>query len=136
MKKQITVSGAIIIKNGLILCAQRNVNKHDYISYKFEFPGGKIEEHETPKEALHRELIEEMNVDININDMTDFIVVNHEYPDFNLTMHTFLCPIKSDETLTLKEHVSMKRSKVEDLDKIDWAGADIPVAKALKERGI
>ena len=48
----------------------------------------------------------------------------------------FLCPIKSDETLTLKEHVSMKRSKVEDLDKIDWAGADIPVAKALKERGI
>lgn len=133
--KKVEVVAAVIIKNKQVLCTQRNFNKLDYISYKFEFPGGKIEEGESSTEALTREIYEEMNAKINISDKNFFMTVDHKYPDFNLIMHTFLC-IVDDLTFNLNEHISHKwcdRSCIEDLD---WAAADIPIVKKLLSEDI
>ena len=89
MKKHYTVSAAIIVENKKILCVQRNKGKYDYISYKYEFPGGKLEVGENEEDALKREISEELNLEIDVAE--NFLVVTHEYLDFNLTMHSYLC---------------------------------------------
>ncbi len=126
--KKIEVVAAIIIFNNLILCAQRDTNKLKYISNKFEFPGGKIEKGETKKEALKRELIEELNIEPNINDL--YLTVVHQYPDFELTMHSFICePISMN--ISLNEHISHQWLPKEKLSKLDWAAADLPIVEKL-----
>ena len=128
--KTIEVAGAILVNNGEILCAQRNKGKFDYVSYKYEFPGGKIEQGETPAEALHRELIEEMEVDIPAVAMKNFYTVEHTYPDFAIKMHCFICNME-DRHIVLKEHIDAVWKGLNELDKLDWAAADRPVVEAL-----
>lgn len=132
--KHLEVCAAILLKDNKVLCAQRNKGKYEYVSYKYEFPGGKLEPGENAKEALHRELIEEMDIVISEEDMEPFYVVEHQYPDFHMRMHCFLCRMQSD-TVNLKEHVDMKWSTVDQIKNLDWAPADIPIVEALVERG-
>lgn len=127
-KKKIEVVAGIIIINDEVLCVQRPINKYDYISEKFEFPGGKIENGETKKEALKRELIEELNIEPNITDL--YLTVVHQYPDFELTMHSFICKASS-MTLSLNEHISYKWLTKEKLSSLDWAAADLPIVQKL-----
>ena len=127
MKKIEVVAGVIFWKD-LVLCVQRPKNKLHYISGKFEFPGGKIEEGETKEEALHRELLEELNLSTKIKSF--FLTVVHEYPDFELTMHSYICEANSNE-LTLNEHVDQKWLKINELTALDWAAADIPIVDKL-----
>lgn len=127
------VSGAIVVHEGKILCAQRGKGKYDYLSFVYEFPGGKLEEGETPKEALGRELVEEMDLRIPQEDMKFFYTVEHQYPDFHLTMHTFICPVDSRE-IKLKEHVEAVWLPVSELDSLNWAPADWPIIEKLKRR--
>ena len=103
--KQIQVVAAVIINNNKILCVQRNENKLPYISKKYEFPGGKIEIGETKEETIKREIKEELKMEINIE--REFLTVTHQYPDFHLTMYSFLCSCK-DSSLTLTEHIDFK----------------------------
>ncbi len=126
--KKIEVVAAIIVHDELILCAQRNESKLKYISNKFEFPGGKIEKGETKREALKRELVEELNIEPNIKDI--YLSVVHQYPDFELTMHSFLCHVDS-MNVTLNEHISCQWLKKEELTKLDWAAADLPIVQKL-----
>ena len=126
--KKIEVVAAILKNEDYILCAQRATSKLDYISKKFEFPGGKIEDGETKKEALKRELIEELNIRPKINDI--YLTVVHQYPDFEITMHSFLCDLDSKE-VTLNEHISSKWLKKDDLLGLDWAAADVPIVNKL-----
>jgi 8-oxo-dGTP diphosphatase len=131
MKKIEVVAGVIFWKE-LVLCVQRPKNKLHYISEKFEFPGGKIEEGETKEEALHRELLEELNISVKIKSF--FLTVVHEYPDFELTMHSFICEVDSQE-LSLHEHVDQKWLKINELTALDWAAADIPIVDKLVSNG-
>lgn len=129
--KKIEVVAAIIYFENKILCAQRPENKLDYISEKFEFPGGKIEKGESKEEALKRELIEELNfVPNKIDDL--FVTVVHQYPDFELTMHSYKCYSETKE-IQLNEHISSKWLTLEKLREIDWAEADIPIVNRLIE---
>ena len=128
MKKHYTVSAAIIVENKKILCVQRNKGKYDYISYKYEFPGGKLEESENEEEALKREISEELNLEIDVAEK--FLVVTHEYLDFNLTMHSFLCKANT-EKLVLKEHIDAKWLYKNELIELDWAAADLPIVSKL-----
>ena len=130
--KQIEVVAAIIIYNEQILCMQRDKAKYDYISYKFEFPGGKIEDGETKTVALMRELREEMNICVQISDEDLFLTVHHTYPDFKITMHSYICHIESQEFIR-KEHIEHKWVCVQGLKQLDWAGADIPIVQKLLE---
>ncbi|MFA9378280.1 MAG: (deoxy)nucleoside triphosphate pyrophosphohydrolase [Lachnotalea sp.] len=133
--KHTEVSAAILIYKNNILCAQRNKGKYDYVSYKYEFPGGKIEPGESPEEALKRELSEEMDIDSSTENMQFFYTVNHKYPDFEITMHSFICPMKSD-AFNLKEHIDYKWMNIDNLESLDWAPADIPIVMELKKKGL
>ena len=130
--KKIKVVAAIIYFENKILCVQRPQNKLSYVSEKFEFPGGKIEQGETQKEALKRELFEELNIITNIKSF--FMTVVHEYPDFELTMHSFICEVKTKE-MNLNEHISLEWLSINELNKLDWAEADIPIVKKLIMNG-
>jgi 8-oxo-dGTP diphosphatase len=132
MMKKIKVVAAVIFWNDLVLCVQRPKNKLFYISEKFEFPGGKIEEGETKEEALKRELLEELNLTVEIKSF--FMTVEHEYPDFEITMHSFICEVDSGE-LILNEHIDKKWLKINELNSLDWAEADIPIVEKLISNG-
>jgi 8-oxo-dGTP diphosphatase len=123
------VAGVLKFENNF-LCVQRGPSKYDYIHHKFEFPGGKIEENESHEIALKRELYEELNID-SIKIINKIITVEHQYPDFKLIMHAYLCIPRSNQ-LTLKEHIDYKWLNVSEMDTLDWAAADMPILKELK----
>ena len=126
--KHIEVVAAVIENENQYLCVQRNANKYDYISYKYEFPGGKVEQNETNEEALIREIQEELNLEIQIQ--KHIITVEHTYPDFKISMHTYLCN-SQNRKLTLNEHVDHKWLEKVDLPSLDWAAADVPIVDYL-----
>lgn len=130
--KHLEVVAAIIEYQGKILCMQRNVGKYEYVSLKFEFPGGKVEAGETQPQALMRELREEMEMQVEIAD-SDFVMsTNHVYPDFEITMHCYFCHPEND-VFVRKEHVAHVWCIPEELEKLDWAPADIPVMQKVKQ---
>lgn len=126
--KNVNVSAAVIYRANNILCVQRRENLKAYISLKWELPGGKVEEGEQFQEALVREIREELSVDIEISEF--FMTVEHTYPDFHLVMHVYKCHLIEGEVI-LNEHAAMKWLKVEELDELDWAEADVPIIKRL-----
>ena len=126
--KHHNVVAAVISHDDKFLCMQKGKTKFEYTSFKFEFPGGKIEPGETPQEALKRELMEEMDYEIEVGE--ELITVNHTYPDFSITMTAFLCTADSP-TFVMNEHVAFEWKKVEELKELDWAAADVGIVEAI-----
>lgn len=128
--KHYEVVAAIIIDKNEILCMQRNKSNYSYTSYKYEFPGGKIEKGETHIEALKREIQEEMLLDVNVTEKDFFLTVEHEYPDFSIKMHSYICHV-ANRKFVRKEHINHVWLHSKDLAKLDWAAADIPIVQKL-----
>lgn len=129
--KHIEVVAGVIEHDGKILCMERAQGKYDYVSFKWEFPGGKIEVGETKEEALKRELREEMEMDVEITG--HFLDIYHEYPDFSMNMYSFRCKAKSKE-FKMNVHNDFKWLEVGELMTLDWAPADVPIVeKIVKE---
>lgn len=126
-----TVAGVIENAKGEILCTLRDKGKYDYVSFKWEFPGGKVESGETQHQTLSRELMEELNIEVKIGDF--FYQVEHDYPDFHLSMAVYECKILSDE-MKMNVHKALKWVKPENLLELEWAAADLPVAQKLYEK--
>ena len=128
--KHVDVVCAIIKKNNKYFCCQRGKGKS--LSYKWEFPGGKIEKNETKEEALIREIKEELN---SIIEIIKFIGISeHKYFNienpFSITMHAYLCELKNG-SLELSEHINSKWCTVDELKLLDFAEADIPLFELL-----
>lgn len=116
--KTVEVVAAIIYDKDKIFATQRG-----YGEFKdgWEFPGGKIEQGETPEKALVREIKEELDTEIAVGDLVD--IVEYDYPNFHLTMHCFKCTIISGN-LVLKEHEAAKWLTKKQLNSVDWLPAD------------
>lgn len=125
--KTIRVVAAIIRKGNMIFATQRG-----YGDFKdgWEFPGGKIEEGESPEHAIVREIKEELNADIIVGDL--LTTVEHDYPNFHLSMDCFLAELAPDSGMKLLEHEAAKWLSIDDIDSVDWLPADIKVVDAIK----
>ena len=126
--KTVEVVAAIIKVDSKFLCLQRGESTHDYVSFKYEFPGGKLEIGESRQQALIREIEEELNYAIQVE--REFLTVEHQYPDFLLLMHSYLCTAK-DVNFTLTEHIDYKWLIANQLESLDWAAADRGIVKQL-----
>lgn len=106
--------------------------KRGYGDFKggWEFPGGKIEDGETPQEALKREIKEELEVDIRVGELLD--TIEYDYPKFHLSMDCFWSEIISGE-LVLNEHEDAKWLDKKSLDSVEWLAADISLVDIIKE---
>ena len=128
--KLVEVVAAIIVNDNKILCVQRGESKLPYISKKYEFPGGKIETGETNEAALIREISEELSLEIH--SLKHFQTVEHAYPDFKITMHSYKCKV-DNPILKLSEHIDFKWRKPNEMYDLDWAAADLPIVNKLKK---
>lgn len=124
--KPIEVVAAIIIKDGMLFATQRG-----YGEWKdwWEFPGGKIEAGEAPKDALKREIREELATEIEVGDL--LTTIEYDYPKFHLTMHCYLCSIICGQ-LSLLEHEDACWLEISELDSVKWLPADVEVVRDLK----
>ena len=126
--KTVNVVAAVIRDGNKIFATQRG-----YGEYKdgWEFPGGKIEKGETPKEALAREIKEELDTIISVGELID--TVEYDYPAFHLSMDCFWCDL-IEGNLVLKEHEAARWLTVDKLDSVDWLPADITLIGKIREK--
>lgn len=96
----------------------------------WEFPGGKIEEGETPQQALKREIQEELETEIQVCDLID--TIEYDYPGFHLSMDCFWCEIIKGK-LILKEHEAAKWLTKEKLMQVDWLPADVTLLEKIRQ---
>ena len=124
--KTVKVVAAVIRSGDKIFATQRG-----YGDFKdgWEFPGGKIEEGETPQQALIREIREELNTDIEVGELIE--TVEYDYPTFHLSMDCFWCTLVS-EKLELLEHEAAKWLAKEELDSVDWLPADKGLVETIR----
>ena len=128
--KTIDVVAAMILHEGKVLATQRGYG--DMAGW-WEFPGGKIEPGETPEEALVREIHEELDATIDVDE--HLITVDHDYETFHLHMRCFLAHIEEGEPHLL-EHSAAKWLDDKTIDSVDWLPADTQVIEAIKEAGV
>lgn len=126
--KTIKVVAAAIIDNNKVFATQRGYGQ---FKDKWEFPGGKIEVGESPEDALIREIREELDSLISVNDY--LCTVDYDYPGFHLTMYCYLCSV-TEGNLILKEHEAARWLGKDELWDVDWLPADVEVVRALEER--
>ena len=127
MMKTVRVVAAVIRKDNKIFATQRG-----YGEFKdgWEFPGGKIEEGETPAQALAREIKEELDTEIQVGKLID--TIEYDYPKFHLSMDCFWCEIMQGG-LELKEHEAARWLSKEELYSVDWLPADVGVVEKIKK---
>jgi len=126
-KKQIEVVGAVIIRDGLVLCAQRG--PHGALGGRWEFPGGKIESGETPRDALIREIDEELGCKVDVG--AEVTTTAHEYDFAVVTLTTFYCRLTGGGPV-LAEHAAVCWLPPGELRELDWAPADLPAVELIQ----
>ena len=127
----ITVAAAIIKDKDKILIARRKGGKH--LEFKWEFPGGKVDEDETEVEALKRELKEEFSIDTLVR---DFVAESlFKYDHININLRAYLTEIVAGE-IELNDHDKIAWVNPNQLSSFDFAPADLPIIDSILKNGI
>lgn len=126
--KTINVVAAVIFKNGKVFATQRG-----YGEFKdgWEFPGGKVEEGESPEDALRREIREELEVEINVGELLD--TIEYDYSTFHLSMKCYACTFAGGSPHLL-EHEAAKWLASTQLDSVDWLPADVTLIPKIAKK--
>ena len=124
---EITVVAAAIIHEKKLLVTQRGSGSFQGM---WELPGGKVENNETFEEALKREILEEISLNIQIEKY--LATIKYQYPSFYLTMHVYLCHIENGE-LILNEHSASRWVTSSQLKYINWLPADLDLLPKLEK---
>lgn len=117
----INVVAGVIYHGENILCFRKGPTKYSYTSFRYEFPGGKVEYGESSEAALKRELYEELNIDVCVDRKLTTIVF--DYPDFSINMECFVCYLETGN-IVLKDHISYVELAPSDLRSLNWIDAD------------
>lgn len=125
--KKIEVVAAIFRKENSIFATEKGYG--EFKGY-WEFPGGKVEPGESLEEALRREIREELQVEIHIEEK--FTELDYDYPKFHLTMHCYFCSVLSGK-ITLVEATDARWLTKEELNTVNWLPADISLIEELKK---
>ena len=125
--KTIRVVAAVIRDKEKIFATARGYGE---FKGQWEFPGGKIEQGETPQQALKREIMEELNTEIEVGELID--TIEYDYPTFHLSMDCFWAKVSVGE-LELKEAEAAKWLTKDELDSVAWLPADITLIGKIKE---
>ena len=128
--KKIEVVAAILFEKNKILATQRGYGGY---KDKWEFPGGKIEEGESPENALIREIKEELDISISVDEY--LCTVDYDYLEFHLTMRCYICSIIEGDII-LKEHKAGKWLGASELWEADWLPADEIVVSYIGDMGL
>lgn len=116
------VTCAIVLEGSKVLVTQRSEAMK--LPLKWEFPGGKIDSGESAEACIKRELLEELNIEVEILErLSDS---SFEYPAFTINLIPFIATLKAGE-LTLREHKDLKWLHPDELKGLDWAPADLPI---------
>lgn len=126
--KTIKVVAAVIRNSDKIFATARGYG--DYKGW-WEFPGGKVEVGENPEEALVREIKEELDSDIVVEEYID--TIEYDYPEFHLSMRCYFCRLLS-EHLILKEAEEARWLTKDTMDSVRWLPADIVILEKIKEK--
>lgn len=131
MKILLVVAAVLVNEQGKILLAQRPQGKR--LAGKWEFAGGKVEEGETPEQAMVRELREELAIEVQPEDLENFWFLSHPYPefDFHLLMPVYICRKWEGEPKPL-EHAAISWEYAGDMHKFDMIEADAELVERLK----
>lgn len=124
--KTIEVVAAIIKRENKILATQRGYGE---FKGSWEFPGGKVEKGEKREQALIRELREELDIEIYVEQWID--TIEFDYPQFHLIMHSYLCKIEKGNPV-LKEHEAAKWLAKDQLGCVNWLPADLLLIPKIK----
>lgn len=127
----IEVVAAVIELDKKLLAFKRGASKHEYVSYKYEFPGGKVESNENLSEALSRELSEELGLIAKVGEFVT--TVEHTYPDFAIKMHCYLVHLDKFDG-KLNEHVDFSHVSLDEAQSLDWIEADKPILEIIRQR--
>ncbi len=125
--KTIRVAAAVIRDGNRIFATQRGYGEFEG---GWEFPGGKIEEGESPEDALKREIMEELETEIEVGELID--TVEYDYPDFHLSMDCFFCKLISGN-LILKEAEDARWLGRDELESVAWLPADIMLIDKIRK---
>ena len=126
-RKQIHVVAAVIRSGNKVFATQRGYGEWQGW---WEFPGGKMEAGETPQQALVREIREELDAQITVEDY--LMTVDYDYPKFHLTMDCFICHVAAGH-LTLLEHSAARWLPAGQLRSVKWLPADLEIVEKLEE---
>lgn len=132
MPKRITlvVACALVDEDNRVLIAKRPMDRH--MGGLWEFPGGKVEENETPEEAVIRELAEELGIDITQSCLAPLTFASHDYDNFHLLMPLYICRQWNGE-VEAKEGQELAWVRPNRLSGYEMPPADEPLKAMLRD---
>jgi 8-oxo-dGTP diphosphatase len=126
---EVRVVAAAIVRNGRVLAAHRGPGM--LLAGCWELPGGKVEPGEADRDALRREIAEELGIEVGVGAYVGESV--HDYPRVTVRLVAYLCGLEAGEPVPT-EHDELRWLDPVDLGTLEWAPADVPLITALVER--